>query len=128
MLRTLLLLVAFLVVAGCSGGGLSDSEIQGALQNYYTSSVQDQIDQMTDLFGEKRAKETVFSANGIQDLSELEVKLLSVEDVRELDNGDQIAKVVYTFPHGKSGEKLAERLTLTELEGHWKVIKREVLQ
>ena len=128
MLRTHLLLVAFLVVAGCSGGGPNDSEIQGALQNYYTYAVQDQIDQMTSLFGEKRAKETVFSANGIHDLSDLEVKSLSVEDVRALDNGDQRAKVVYTMRHGKSEEKLAERLTLTQLEGHWKVIKREVLQ
>lgn len=128
MRRTFLLLVAFLGVAGCSGDGPSDSEIQSALQNYYTSTVQDQIDQMTSLFGEKRAKETVFSANGIHDLSDLEVTSLSVEDVRALDNGDQLAKVVYTMRHGKSKEKLAERLTLTQLEGHWRVIKREVLQ
>jgi len=54
--------------------------------------VQDQIDQTID---EKRAKEAEFSANGIQDLSEFEVTALGVEDVRVLDNGDQIATVVY---------------------------------
>ena len=127
MLRTLLLLVTLLVVAGCLGGGPSDSEIQGALQDHYASSLQDQIDKMTVLFGEKRAKETVFSANGIQDLSELEVKSLSVENVRALDNGDQIAKVAYVISYGTSDEIQTEQLTLTELEGHWKIIMREVL-
>ena len=60
---------------------------------------------MIDLIGEKQAKETEFSANGIQDLSELEVTALGVEDVRALDNGDQIAKVVYTIGLAKSDKK-----------------------
>lgn len=51
-----------------------------------------------------------------------------MEDLRELDNGDQLAKIVYTLRRGKNEKKLAERLTLTELEGHWKVVRREMLQ
>ena len=129
MLKHLLLLAAtLLLVAGCSAGGPSDSDIQGALQNHYTSAVQDQLDQMTGLFGEKRAKATVFSANGIKALSDLEVKSLNVEDVRALDNGDQLAKVVYTLRRGKHEEKLAARLNLTQLEGRWKVIKINILE
>jgi len=52
---------------------------------------------------------------------------LALEDIRALENGDYLAKVVYTLRRGAQESKLAARLTLTELEGEWRLINREQL-
>jgi hypothetical protein len=82
---------------------------------------------MTAMVGEKRATEAVFSNYGISDLSDVELDKFSLEDLRELENGDYLAKTVYTLQRGDNEDKRAARLTLTRLEGQWKVIGKEFL-
>ena len=83
---------------------------------------------MVSLFGDKRGKETIASAEGTADPSEVSIKPFEAEDIRELDNGDYTAKVVYTVHMGESVQfDKTERITLTRLQDDWKVIAKDSL-
>ncbi|MHA7816323.1 MAG: hypothetical protein ACX93N_07600 [Pseudohaliea sp.] len=127
MIRKLQVLAAFAVLSGCAGGGPGESEIEDALQRDYVAGVEEQLQRITRMVGEERAKEAVFSQHGISSLSDLQVTELSVEDVRETGTGDYLAKTVYTLRRGDREQERAARLTLTQLEGEWRLIDKEFL-
>ena len=83
---------------------------------------------MVSLVGEKDAKETMASAEGTADPSEVFIDPFQAEDIRKLENGDFTAKVVYNLHMGESiHSDITERVTLTKLQDHWKVTKRDPL-
>lgn len=120
-------MAGLLMLWGCGGGGPGESEIESALLNDFLDGIEEQLSSMTAMVGERRATEAVFSNYGISDLSDVELDGFSLEDLRELDNGDYLAKTVYTLQRGDKLDKRIGRLTLTRLEGEWEVIDKEFL-
>ncbi len=114
--------------ASASGSKPSAEEIKLALQQLYRDNLQDQIDQTAGLMGEEKARETVLSMAGISELEQITVDSFAVEDIRELENGDVTAKAVYVVHWGEQDQsEKSQRVTLTKLQGKWKVIEREDL-
>ena len=116
-----------LMLWGCGGGGPSESEVESAVLRDYLDGIEKQLSSVSAMVGEKRATEAVFSNYGISDLSDVGLDAFSLEDLRALDNGDYLAKTVYTLRRGDNQDKRAARLTLTRLEGQWRVIDKEFL-
>ncbi len=120
-------------LGGCGGGGTSNvpqaEQIRTALETKYREGLKERVDHMVSLVGEKRAKEAMASAEGTVDPAEVRVNSFSAEDIRQLDNGDVTAKVVYVLEQGDHVKiNKAERVTLTKLQGKWVVINQESLE
>jgi len=128
MKKTMIAVMSLVFVAACSGGGgPSKGKIKTALEKDYRDSLQERVESMASLVGEKRARETMASAEGTADPSQVSIDPFQAEDIRELDNGDFTAKVVYTVHSGDRTYDLTQRITLTKLQDQWKVIKKEPL-
>ena len=128
MKKTMIAVMSLVFVAACSGGGgPGKGKIKTALEKDYRDSLQERVESMASLVGEKRAKETMASAEGTADPSQVRIDPFQAEDIRELDNGDFTAKVVYTVHSGDRTYDLTQRITLTKIQDQWKVIKKEPL-
>lgn len=128
-MRKMLLVTIFVALtAGCSGGGgPSESQIKDSLESRFRGEMQDQIDMLVSLQGERGRKEAL-SMWGVSDTSEITVTSFSAEDIRELENGDYSAKVVYVRRVGDhENKKATDRVKMTEVEGEWKIIGIESL-
>ena len=117
------------LLAACSmGGGPGEGQIKNALQKDYRDGLQDRLGSMASLLGEKRAREGIASAEGTADPEQVTIDPFQAEDIRELENGDFTAKVIYTVHMGDEYKfDKTERITLTKLQGQWKVIKKQPL-
>lgn len=129
MKRAILAVFAAIFIAACStGAGLGEGQIKNALEQYFQNGLQDRLASMVSLVGEKRAKEAIASAEGTADPAEVFIDPFQAEDIRELENGDFTAKVIYTLNMGDGYKSdLSERVTLTKLQDQWKVINRQPL-
>ena len=129
MKRAIVAVFAAIFIAACSaGGGLGEGQIKNALETYYQNGLQDRLETMISLVGEKRAREAIASADGTADPTEVFIDPFQAEDIRELENGDFTAKVVYTLNMGDGYKSdISERITLTKLQDQWKVINRQPL-
>ena len=118
-----------LFFAACStSGGPGKDQIKNALEKDYRDSLQDRVDSMISLLGEKRAKEGIASAEGTADPAQVTIDPFQAEDIRGLENGDFTAKVVYTVNMGERVKfDKTERITLTKLQDQWKVIDKQPL-
>lgn len=128
MRNLLLIATCMALLAACSTGaeGPSESEIRATLERKYRTDLQEMIDWMVSMRGES-GRQTALSMEGVSDPAEISIIDLKAEDVRELGNGDFSAKVVYVKRKGTLEEKKTARITLTELQGEWKVIGMEML-
>lgn len=128
MKKTMIAVMSLVFLAVCSGGGgPGKGKIKTALEKDYRDSLQERVESMASLVGEKRAREAMASAEGTADPSQVSIDPFQAEDIRELDNGDFTAKVVYTVHSGDRTYDLTQRITLTKLQDQWKVIKKEPL-
>jgi hypothetical protein len=129
MKRTAIVIISLVLASACSmGGGPGKNNIKTALEKDYRDSLQERVDAMVSLLGEKRGKEGIASAEGTADPSQVFIKPFQAEDIRELDNGDFTAKVVYTVHKGdRVHSDITERVTLTKLQDQWKVIAKDPL-
>ena len=129
MKKTMAAIMLLVFVAACSGGGgPGKGNIKTALEKDYRGGLQERVESMASFVGEKRAREAMASAEGTADPSQVVIDPFQAEDIRELENGDFTAKVVYTVHMGDRVQlDKSERVTLTKLQDQWKVIKKEPL-
>jgi hypothetical protein len=113
------------LISGCSVGP-SESDIESALQESAREEMSQQLKAMEALGGGEAAA-AVKSMLKLPDPETITVTKLKVEDKFEKDNGDFIVKA--TFILNTAGEKIpsSARVTLTEIDGGWKVIHVENL-
>ena len=127
MKRTMIVTFLAVFIAACSmSGGPGKDQIKNALVKDYRDGLQDRVESMASLLGEKRAKEGIASAEGTADPAQVNIDPFQAEDIREIENGDFTAKVVYTVHQGERFKfDKSERITLTKIQDQWKVIKKE---
>lgn len=128
-MRKLMPLLLFLgVLAGCGSDTPDADDIKAGLLREYRQALQERVNDMVGLVGEERAREAIASSEGTADPSEVRITSFTAEGIRRLDNGDVTAKVAYTVAKGKKVRfEKQQRVTLTTLQGEWKVTKLEDL-
>ena len=129
MKKIMIIAALGMLFAGCSmSGGPGSGQIKDALLKDYRDGLQDRVDSMASLLGEKRAKEGIASAEGTADPEQMTISDFDAEDIRELENGDYTAKVIYVLHSGdRVKQDMTQRVTLTKLQDEWKVIAKEAL-
>ena len=114
-----------LLLTGCSGGP-SDSQISDALE----SSIKEELNasfKAAQSFGGKGAAKMMRAMMGGVDPESLSISGLKSEDMKETDKGDYITKISYDVEMGDKKERGNARVTLTEVDGNWKIIGIEKL-
>ncbi|HEY1058218.1 MAG TPA: hypothetical protein VGE55_05760 [Limnobacter sp.] len=110
---------------GCSGAP-GDSDVQTALQTTLRTQVQEQMNVMSALGG-KSASEAAQSMLGMPKPEDIHIEDMDVSDAQKQENGDYVVKANFTTKVGEKKEKSAAKLTLSKVNGQWKISGMEKL-
>ncbi len=123
-----LLMTAVLVFLffGCSSGP-SDTDMKNAIQNKMRIEIQQTVNRMNALaqaFGQEVHEFAKSMGMELPSPEDISISIVSSEELREMDNGDYTAKVIFkTKLKGKDEQpKMVARLKMTQVDGKWKAL------
>lgn len=114
-----------LALTGC-GGGPGDKVVKTGLEKKLYAAVMQEYEMQKLLSGwggNKNIGETPTQ-------EDIKIDYLNTESHQKLDNGDYTLKATFDFENkknGKKSEKISVRLTMSEVDGEWKIVKEEAI-
>lgn len=115
-------LLTIMLLAGCSGGP-SDRQIAEAMEQKMKTEITQQLETMKAIGGQKGVD--MAQTMDIPDPEKIAIEELSSEDMIKSDNGDYTAKITFTTVVGDKKGTGHARITLSEVDGDWRVVSLE---
>ncbi|HYG86148.1 MAG TPA: hypothetical protein VD978_07800 [Azospirillum sp.] len=118
---SVLLMTALLTACG---GGPGDGDLQDAVEAAVKADLQ-RVANTGKVFGalagDRSIGESQFNPDAIR------IRNLTAEDKRKIESGDYVVKVAFDAWNGALVQRSSARLTVTKVDGKWKVINFEKL-
>ena len=125
MKRLAFLFLLVLPLIACSNGPDANDAKPLLQKSFYDQQVS-ALKGITENFSKEVVEEYKRASNSPSKLADVEIMNLKLEDVVKQNNGDYILKATFNVKlTGQEGGRVSSRLTMTKVDGKWKLLNRE---